>query len=79
MDMPFNSFFIEYINPYNADTADNMWLTWDDLPYSTLKGLPLLAFPTQPNFLLRLPIPHGAFGASLRLPKEKKCETRVFR
>ncbi len=23
--------------------------------------------------------PHGAFGASLRLPKEKKCETRVFR
>ncbi len=22
---------------------------------------------------------HGAFGASLRLPKEKKCETRVFR
>ncbi len=22
---------------------------------------------------------HGAFGASLRLAKEKKCETRVFR
>ncbi len=22
---------------------------------------------------------HGTFGASLRLPKEKKCETKVFR
>ncbi len=32
---------------------------------------------------MKMPLPlrfalHGAFGASLRLPKEKKCETRVF-
>ncbi len=30
-------------------------------------------------FVVSAALTHGAFGAFLRLPKEKKCGTRVFR